>query len=250
MMSKTRTKTEEARARAELTRATKLLDREGLANLSAAATTAKCPDIFIDMDFALGLMMHAADLSSAKKQKLIEAGRAKRLSLLPPIIIDQGTVDLVVRLPAGLDDLPQIAQQLLALGLRPNSRRAASAFAEFLGSSDVNAVRIVVEAIGGTVTTIASPSHGTDNSSEPDRRRATADVPSADMPSADVSEADPEISDHENTVSGTELAIRIDESDWETQDHAVAPDNNNFSGPNHINHGLRPEYDAMRASIE
>ncbi|MCJ2082436.1 hypothetical protein [Methylobacterium sp. J-090] len=170
----TKTKTAEALKRVNLKKAVLLQDREGLANLAAAAIATKAARSFSDMDFALGLMEHMASLPAAKKLKMIEAGREIRLSLLPAIAGDDANVDLVARVPGDLVQMSDIAQRLVSLGLRVNRKRNGSNFVEFTGSSDEAAVRAVVESVGGRVTVIASPSHGEASLSDSDRDAETA----------------------------------------------------------------------------
>jgi len=242
-MSKTKIRSEEAQARLELKRATALQDREGLANLSAATTAVKCAQIFVDMDFALGLMMHAADLPSAKKQKLIEAGREKRLSLLPTSAETRTTVDLVVRIPANLDALPTVAQELLTHGLRPNRRRAASAFAEFQGASDEGAVRTVVERVGGTVTVIVSPSGATADTSRSDQHDATDG-----LPGMDESQANAGAPAHEIVVSETDPTPPGGGNGQVAEHDAVALDHHDLGEHTHVHHDWHHDFDAGRGS--
>jgi len=246
MTTKTKTKSAEAQRRSDLKKVGILQDREGLANIATAAATIKSAHLFADIDFALGLMMQAAELPAAKKQKLIEAGRAKRLSLLPPSIEDQDTVDLVARLPANLNELPQLAQQLLALGLRSIRKRAASTFAEYQGRSDETAVRRVVEAVGGTVTAIASPPHGPIDSAGVDQHEALDELAPKDL-SAVVDETPRK----EILVSETNLTIHIGEDGRDgakTHRDSAEPDHHDHDGPAHAPPDWHPESDAGQPS--
>lgn len=149
-------------------KAADLRDREGVANLGAAAVVTRTAAHFADYDFALGCVLLAAKVSSAKQAKYADVGRDFRLSLVSTTAAEVGA-DLVVRLPADHPDAAVVATTLLALGLKQNRKRAWLHYMECVGVSDEAAVRAVVEPVGGTVTVIISPNVMSGETSDSDR---------------------------------------------------------------------------------
>lgn len=117
-------KTKAAQDRIELKKGVALREREGRANLAAAVIATQTGVHFANGDLALGLMREAQTMSPARRSKLIASGRKLRLSLVPAITGDTTAVDLVARIPADLEDISDIAQQLVSLGLRSSRKRA------------------------------------------------------------------------------------------------------------------------------
>lgn len=150
-----------------------LRDREGVANIGAAAVATRTEAEFVDYDFALGYVSLAAKMSSVKRKACIDIGRGIRLGLVPTTTADVG-VDLVVRLPADHPDATVVATKLLTLGLKLNRKRVGALYLECVGVSDEASVRAVVEPVGGRVNVIVSPTVASGETSDSARKDEVA----------------------------------------------------------------------------